>query len=187
MRNQLSAHIILACLITILTASGSITKNVYAAGEDSRNDEFAIVVVDTDTGVEVTCPSPLLQPIVVTLFPDAKSRSGQPQTARWSVTQLSLADQAGDIIVQSSDFFSWIDRFGGDERRRTPLDLVVDPGANQLTKLYIIGGIALRGGKSINYLRIVFSSLANGDECVYATKGAERLKLVADIVPAELE
>ncbi len=98
MKTHLSAYIILAGLITILTASGLITKNVYAARE------LTIVIRNLVTDEKFRCPNPLPPPIIVSATPI----SGKRPPSQVSISISTVYRSAAGEVTAS---FAIIDRY----------------------------------------------------------------------------
>ena len=171
MKTHLSGYIILAVIITVLTASGLMTQNVYAA-----HHALTIVVKDLKTDEEFQCPIPLATPIILNISADAGRK---PQHSIGATTSMTIFYRSESLDVNAT-YYANIAAYNPLSRppRRGPRDIIIEPGPSQFFEAYLITR-AWRTNEPVELSQqLDFVSLDDGEECEFAAiSGGKELAL----------
>lgn len=162
MKTHLSSHIVLTCLITILTASGIIIKNVYSA-----EHELTIVVTDIATDEVFQCPN-LAPPILATFSASAGKDPIRPKGVSTSITSFYKSERGR--VDSSVAYYLNITPNNPITIRlhEVPRDIIIDPGQEQDFEAYLITRAWKTKGPVKLRQQFHFVSLEDGEECEFA-------------------
>ena len=173
MKTHLSALIVLTGIITILTASGLSTKNVYAADEFSSIREFTIVVKNSETDEEFQCPVSLVPPIIAKVSAGASAKAFRPNGLFVSQTSFYRNfDEYGDVA--SHDFQTWQTNFRHSARTGTRRTFIINPGSDQIFEAFFTFSTSPTFRTRDLSFRLEFEGLIGGDECQIVAAGADQ-------------
>jgi hypothetical protein len=176
MKTHLSAHIVLACLITILTASGVITQNVYAA----RAGEFHVYVKNWQTEEETDCERDLAAPILTTVTVGTKAIS---QSRERTISSHSSYRDVSTGAVEAMETNTWREATRAAVRlpKEVPImQFVIDPGQDQIFQTFLLFNMNPRSRGSEVDVTMQFLSLNNGDVCQFSTSSPDFNDIVVE-------
>ena len=164
MKTHLSGYIILAVIITVLTASGLMTQNVYAA-----HHALTIVVKDLKTDEEFQCPIPLATPIILNISADAGRK---PQHSIGATTSMTIFYRSENIDVNATYYLNIAPHPAVTHPRGGARDIIIEPGPGQFFEAYLITR-AWRTKEPFELRQqLDFVSLEDGEECEFVAISA---------------